>query len=77
MNKEVAEFMIFLVEQVANRFFDGNQATAYLAMKDSGLWDFFSSTYETSHTLGVEYLLEDAEEWFARNGTADAGIPRQ
>jgi hypothetical protein len=77
MSREVAEFMIFVVEQVANRFFDGNQVAAYLAMKDSGLWDFFSDTYDTSHTVGVEYLLQDAKEWFARSGVAYAGLSRQ
>jgi len=76
MSREVAEFMIFVVEQVANRFFGGDQAAAYLAMKSSGLWAFFSDTYDTSHTLGTEYLLEDAERWFTRSGVKYASVPR-
>ena len=74
MSKEVAEFMIFVVEQVANRFFAGDQSAAYLAMKKSGLWAFFSDTYETSHTLGVAYLMEDAENWFAKSGISYAAV---
>jgi hypothetical protein len=76
MNREVAEFMIFLVEKIADRFFDGDQSAAYIAMKDSGLWSFFSDTYDTSHTLGVEYLVKDAETWFIRNGVAVASLSR-
>lgn len=68
MNKEVADFMVFIVEQVANRFFASDQAAAYIAMKDSGLWDFFSDTYDTSHSLGVEYLMDDAEKWLKKSG---------
>lgn len=76
MDKKVADFMIFTVEQVANRFFDSDQQTAYLAMRKSGLWEFFSDTYETSHTVGVEYLMQDAEEWLTRSGVINAGISR-
>ncbi|MDR1013372.1 MAG: DUF3791 domain-containing protein [Coriobacteriales bacterium] len=76
MSREVAEFMVFIVEQVANRFFEGNQSAAYVAMQDSGLWAFFSDTYDVSHTLGVEYLLEDAERWFVRNGVCLASLSR-
>jgi hypothetical protein len=68
MNKEVADFMVFIVEQVANRFFAGDQAAAYITMKDSGLWDFFSDTYDVSHSLGVEYLMDDAEKWLKKRG---------
>lgn len=77
MSREVAEFMIFIVEQVANRFFSGDQATAYLTMKSSGLWAFFTDTYDTSHTVGIEYLLEDAEKWFAQSGVNHAPVSRQ
>jgi hypothetical protein len=77
MSKEVADFMIFIVEQIANRFFGGSQPVAYAAMKESGLWDFFSKTYETSHTVGVDYLLRDASEWFDRNGVSYDGVSRQ
>jgi len=76
MSKEVAEFMIFVVEQIANRFFAGDQSTAYAVMKESGLWEFFSDTYETSHTVGVTYLMEDAENWFTRHGVDYASLSR-
>jgi hypothetical protein len=74
MNKEVADFMVFIVEQVANRFFAGDQAAAYAAMKDSGLWDFFSDTYDVSHSLGVEYLMDDAEKWLKKRGVEIASL---
>jgi hypothetical protein len=76
MSREVAEFMVFVVEQVARRFFAGDQVRAYDTMRASGLWDFFSGTYETSHTLSVEYLMEDAQQWFDKSGVAYAGISR-
>jgi len=76
MSKEVAEFMIFVVEQIANRFFAGDQFTTYAVMKESGLWQFFSDTYETSHTVDVAYLMEDAENWFARYGIDYASLSR-
>ena len=76
MSRETAEFMIFVVEQVAHRFFAGDQSAAYLAMKESGLWAFFSKTYDSSHTLSVEYLLEDAENWFNRHGIDHAPVSR-
>jgi len=77
MRKEVADFMVFVVEQTANRLFAGDQVAAYAAMRDSGLWDFFVSTYDTSHTVGVDYLMEDAERWFAHHGGDYAGLSRQ
>jgi len=70
MNREVAEFMVFVVEQVANRFYAGDHATAYLAMKSSGVWRFFIDTYDTSHTVGVDYLLEDVQKWFDKSEVA-------
>ena len=67
--------MVFIVEMVASRFFHGDQAKAYAAMRETGLWDFFSATYDVSHTLGVDYLMQDAEKWLSRG--SDAGLPRQ
>jgi hypothetical protein len=76
MSKEVAEFMVFIVERVALRFFQGDQPTAYAVMKDTGLWDFFVNTYDTSHTLGVEYLMEEAQDCFAKRGVNHAVVSR-
>jgi hypothetical protein len=45
-------------------------------MRETGLWEFFSETYDTSHTVGVDYLMQDAEEWFKRNGANHVAISR-
>jgi hypothetical protein len=37
-------------------------------MQSTRFWNFLVETYETSHTLSVEYLLEDASEWFSESG---------
>jgi len=68
--------MVFVVEQVAGRFFSGDQAKAYLIMRESGLWDFFSDTYDSSHTLGVDYLMQDAENWFTKHGVEYVALSR-
>ncbi|GHT78449.1 hypothetical protein FACS1894104_1650 [Actinomycetota bacterium] len=68
MDKKVADFMIFITEKIAQHFFDGDSARAYDLMQSTGFWDFLTSTYSTSHTLSVEYLLEDATEWFLKSG---------
>jgi hypothetical protein len=68
MDKKIADFMVFITEKVAQRFFDGNSAQAYATMKSTGFWSFLVDTYATSHSLSTEYLLEDASEWFAKHG---------
>jgi hypothetical protein len=76
MSREVAEFMVFVVEQIARRFFNGDRALAYESMQSSGLWTFFSNTYSTSHSLSVDYLMDDAQRWFDKKGISYAGISR-
>jgi hypothetical protein len=68
MDKKVADFMIFITEKIAQRFCNGDSAQAYDLMQATGFWRFLVETYGTSHTLSVEYLLEDAAEWFSRSG---------
>jgi hypothetical protein len=76
MDKEVAYFMIYLVERIAEQLFGGRMTVAYEAMRDSGIWDFFVQTYETSHTLSVDYLTDDARRWFERSGISFAPVSR-
>ncbi|MCL2020260.1 MAG: DUF3791 domain-containing protein [Oscillospiraceae bacterium] len=68
MSSEVMEFMVWLVERVARKFFDGNKRLAYNQLKATGLWEHYVRHYETSHTLNEEYLLVDIKECLERHG---------
>jgi hypothetical protein len=68
MDKEKSVFMNFVLVKVAEKFFENNISFAYKKMKESKLWDFFLTTYETSHSLSIEYLLLDSKNWFIKNG---------
>jgi hypothetical protein len=57
-----------MLRQVADRFFNGYQLKAYLAMKSSGLWKRFAKGFEVYHTQGLAYNLEDAERILKQHG---------
>jgi hypothetical protein len=62
------EYLVWIIEIVAAQFFAGDKTAAYHALKNSGLWDIYIEHYETTHTLGKEYLLEEIEAYFAAHG---------
>jgi hypothetical protein len=68
MTRNIACFMVYVTERIAERFFAYDSARAYREMRSSGLWQFLVDTYDVSHTLSTEYLLEDAREWFKAKG---------
>jgi hypothetical protein len=51
----------------ASEFFHNDKASAYHSLKNSGLWDIYVSHYDTTHTLGKEYLLEEIREYFLKH----------
>ena len=62
------EYLVWLVEITATELFNGNKTTAYEALKTSGLYQIYTDSYETTHTLGREYLIKEIREYFKANG---------
>ena len=67
INMEIMEYMVWVVEIVSMEFFGNDKATAYQALKNSGLWDIYVNHYDATHTLGREYLLEEIKEYFTEH----------
>ena len=65
---EIMEYMVWVVEIAAAEFFKRDKAVAYKTLKESGLWDIYISHYDTTHTLGKEYLIEEIRERFLKHG---------
>lgn len=68
MNVEHMEYMVWIIEIVAAEFFKNDKTLAYHALKESGLWNTYINHYDTTHTLGTEYLIEEIREYFAEKG---------
>jgi hypothetical protein len=68
MDKTTMEFMVWVVEIVAAKYFDRDKTAAYRAMNRSGLWDIYAENYDTTHTLGAEYILEEAGDILRSKG---------
>jgi len=67
---EIMEYMVWVVEVTAAHFFCNDKAAAYDALNSSGLWNIYVEHYDTTHTLGMEYLLSEIKEYFDSNGVA-------
>lgn len=68
MSIDVMEYIVWLIEIIATEFFNGNKVAAYEALTNSGLYHIYLNSYETTHTLGREYLIEEIREYFIANG---------
>jgi hypothetical protein len=68
MSKETKDFIVFLINIVAEEFFSGRKDIAYARLEKAGLLSFYSDTFETSHTLGKEYILNEVREKFKQAG---------
>jgi len=64
MTSDEMEYMVWVIEKVAAKFFQGDKTLAYNALKRSGIWELYTAHYETTHTLGLEYILEEIGERF-------------
>jgi len=65
---EIMEYMVWIVEIVSAEFFEGDKPSGYNSLKSSGLWDIYVDHYDTTHTLGQEYLLNEIREFFTNHG---------
>jgi hypothetical protein len=68
MSPSVKDFLVYVIELCAERFFSGNKTLAYKQLKNTDLLSFYKDTYDTSHTLSSEYILEEIREKFIDNG---------
>ena len=68
LDSDVMEYMVWVIEIVADKFFKDDKTAAYQALINSGLWDIYIKNYETTHSLGYEYLVEEIGQYFVANG---------
>jgi hypothetical protein len=68
MSPSVKDFLVYVIELCAERFFGGNKTVAYNNLKNTEQLSFYKETYDTSHTLPSEYILEEIKERFAECG---------
>jgi hypothetical protein len=67
MTLEIMEFIVWIIEITAREFFSNNKTLAYDTLKNSDLWDLYIDHYDTTHTLGAEFILDEMNEYFTRN----------
>ena len=65
---DIMEFMVWVVEISAAKFFNKDKSAAYDALKNSGLWDIYVQHYDVTHSLSAEYLLDEMKEYFPAHG---------
>ena len=68
MTLEMMEYVVWVIEIASREFFKGDKTTAYDTLKNSDLWALYTDHYDTTHTLGAEYILEEMREYFVENG---------
>ena len=64
---EIMEYMVWVVEITATEFFEKDKTAAYNALKESRLWDIYIENYDTTHTLGKEYLIDEIRKRFSEH----------
>jgi len=68
MTLTIKDFLVYIIELCAERFFNGNKSLAYKQLKDTNQLLFYEETYDTSHTLSSEYILEEIQTKFNEYG---------
>lgn len=68
MTPTIKDFLVYVIELCAERFFGGDKAVAYNNLKHTDQLSFYKDTYDTSHTLSSGYILEEIEEKFKKCG---------
>ena len=58
-NKEVTEFMIWIIEITAREFFSNDKTKAYNVLKDTGILNSYADTYDVTHTLSATYIIDE------------------
>jgi hypothetical protein len=68
MSFEIMEYVVWVIEIASREFFNGDKTAAYDTLKNSGLWPLYIDHYDTTHTLGAEYILDEIRDYFVKNG---------
>ncbi|MCI8308563.1 MAG: DUF3791 domain-containing protein [Lachnospiraceae bacterium] len=76
-NTKELEFAIFCIENTAKYLnLDPTGLFETLSEKTSILKDYIIKNYETLHTQGKDYIIEDIIEIMQEKGCLDAALPR-
>jgi len=51
MSPAVKDFLVYIIELCAERYFSGSKTIAYNQLKDIEQLAFYKETYDTSHSL--------------------------
>ena len=70
LDRETKDFLVYLIEICAKEFFGGDKSSAYAALCNYKLIDFYRDTYDTSHTLSSGYILDEMKDMFIARGYA-------
>jgi len=62
MLKAEKDFSVFIINVIANELFDGRKDVAYDYLQKTGLLSFYITTFETSHTLSKEYIVQEVRD---------------
>ena|GEM_PF-3158124 len=70
LDRETKDFLVYIIEICAREFFGGDKSLAYSALCNYQIMDFYRDTYDTSHTLGTSYILDEMKDMFMARGYA-------
>jgi len=59
---EIMEYMVWVVELVANEFFSGEKTHAYEVLNEQGIWDVYIQSYDITHTLSANHIIEEVRD---------------
>ena len=68
MNKEEAECVIYMINEIANKY-NAVPSEVYDAMKKTGcIKDYLVPFYDVVHTMGTQRIAEDIIEYMSLRG---------
>ena len=62
ITSDVMEYMVWVVELVADEFFDGDKSHTYKVLTEQGIWDLYIQSYESTHSLGASVIIAEISE---------------
>jgi hypothetical protein len=68
MTLEIMEYVVWVIEIAAREFFNNDKTVAYDTLKNCELWNLYVDHYDTTHTLGAEYILDEMRAYFVKKG---------
>ena len=65
---DITEFMIWVIEIVARKFFQNDKTLAYNTLKNTQIWDMYVNNYDVTHTLSYDYILDELSDILTSKG---------